>query len=115
MELQKKLGLPLEKEKKKPEMKIKRMMPSHHLHMHQKFNNGKFVKAEYNNYPKEENIEDNESNEYNLKMKTIDDWGQCLLNKTQEITNKLAEIFKGFFANNISLDNENLKKEKKKK
>ena len=46
-------------------------------------------------------------------MKTIDDWGKYILNKTQEITNILAEKFKGFNTLNISLDNENIKKEEK--
>ena len=123
MELQKKLGLPLENEKKKPEIKMNfRMMPMHHLHhpmfrfkppCHKKNLNKKplevkFGNTEYINIPKEEN------NDYDLKMKTIDDWGKCLLSKTQEITNRLAETFKGFPVLNFSLDFEDDKKEEKK-
>lgn len=64
----------------------------------------KFAGTEYIDIPKETNktidiTVTNESNELNndlnLKMKTIDDWGECLLLKTQEITNKLTDQFKG--------------------
>ena len=126
MELQKKLGLPIENEEKKPENKIKRMMPFYHrhhpmlrfgppFHMDTAFTKKpKFGKTEYIEFPKEETTENNESNEYDLKMRTIDDWGKCLLNKAQEMTNKLAETFKGFPTLNISLENESLKKEEEK-
>ena len=89
-----------------------------HCHMFIKFNKSlldeKFWKTEYNNFQKKEKI-DNESNEYELKMKTIDDWGKYILNKTKEITNILAEKFKGFNTLNLSLDNENIKKGEKMK
>ena len=67
----------------------------------------KFAKTEYIDIPKETNktINITETNEVkktnetdddlNLKIRTIDDWGECLLSKTQEITNKLADKFKG--------------------
>ena len=140
MELQKKLGLPIEEKKQeKPDMRkmfFKRMMPMHHLHppmfrfgpphLHKKLNSKKpfgvkFGNTEYINFQKEEknkiNVsnESNESNDYDLKMRTIDDWGKCLLDKTQEITNKLAETFKGFPILNLSLDLDNQEKKEEKK
>ena len=127
VELQKKLGLPIENEKKQPNKKIcyQRMMPLRFLHhpmfrcapptCHKKQNNRKslgvkFGNTEYINFPKEENI----NNENDLKMRTIDDWGKCLLNKTQEITNRLAETFKDFPILNLSLDIQEDKKEENK-
>ena len=129
-ELKKKLGLPIEPEKK-PEMKnmffqFHHQMPRfgppfHHRHHHPHFfNKGKpFFEQFANNMnsPKTEASESN--NDFDLKMKTIDDWGKCLLNKTQEITNKLSETFKGFPTLNLFTDEkdkkvENDKKEEKK-
>ena len=67
----------------------------------------KFAETEYIDIPKETNKtititetnevkEKNEENDdLNLKMRTIDDWGECLLLKTQEIANKLTDKFKG--------------------
>ena len=67
----------------------------------------KFAETEYIDIPKETNktitiTETNEAKEtkesnddLNLKMRTIDDWEECLLLKTQEITNKLTDKFKG--------------------
>ncbi len=67
----------------------------------------KFAKTEYIDIPKENTTmtESNNSNEdIDIKMRTIDDWGKCLLNKTKELTNKLAEKFKGFETLNISVN-----------
>ena len=133
-ELQKKLGIKTEKpEAKKVEYKkMKHFYPymrfalpflhnnfntfqnnfpqHHHHHLHHKKPFGvKFGKTQYINIPKEQKNE--ESNEFDLKMRTIDDWGKCLLNKTQEITNRLADTFKGFPTLNLSLNTEEDKKE----
>ena len=54
----------------------------HHHHHHKKPNGVKFGKTQFINIPKE-------NNEYDFKIKTIDNFGKCLLNKTQEITNRL--------------------------
>ena len=78
----------------------------HHHHHHKKSIGIKFVKTQFINIPKE-------NNEYAFKMRTIDDWGECLLNKTQEIRNRLAETFKGFPTLNLSLNMEEDKKEEK--
>ena len=129
VEYQKKLGLPTEKEKKKPHCKnmCSKKMPFKHpmikitgpkhchpkvfpkkLH-HKKPCGVKFGNAEFIDIPKE-----TESNDFDLKMRTIDDWGKCLLSKTQEITTKLAEKFKGFPILNLSFDIPEDKKEEKK-
>ena len=124
IELQKKMGIPVIKpkptEKKKHEKK--KMMwkkmnnrfaplqfdnPNLQHNHHKKPSEVKFGKTEYINIPKE-------NNEFDFKMKTIDDWGKCILNKTQEITNRLAETFKGFPTLNLSLNMEEDKKEENK-
>lgn len=127
-ELQKKLGIKTEKpEVKKVEYKkmnyfypYMRFAPPflhnhHHHHHHKKPFGVKFGKTQYINIPKEQNKtmteQNEESNEFDLKMRTIDDWGKCLLNKTQEITNRLAETFKGFPTLTLSLNTEEDKKE----
>ena len=132
-ELKKKLGLPIEEHGKKPEMNnmfFKRMMPFHHQmprfgppfhhgHHHRHFfNKGKpffeqFANNMNMNSPKTETKEPD--NDFDLKMKTIDDWGKCLLNKTQEITNKLSETFKGFPTLNLFGENAKDKNEEKDK
>ena len=61
----------------------------HHHHHHKKSIGVKFGKTQFINIPKK-------NKEYDFKMRTIDDWGECLLNKTQEIVNRLAETFTGF-------------------
>ena len=89
----------------------------------------KFAKTEYIDIPKNEvsneeskNESKNESNndsnnELDLKLRTIDDWGKCLLLRTKEITNRLAEKFKGLETLNLNIslnsNNENKKEEKK--
>jgi hypothetical protein len=142
-ELQKKMGIKVAPKNKKNECKkelYKKMkMPFHHkmfrvAHPHhprlifqnvypQKLRNKrpcgvKFGNTEYIDIPKEtetsETIETTENNEIDMKMKTIDDWGKCLLTKTQEITNKLAEKFKDFPGFNLSISTEEVKKEEKK-
>ena len=89
-----------------------------HPHHYKKPFGAKFGKTEFIDIPKESKrtmTETNESfNDLDMKMKTIDDWGKCLLTKTQEITNKLAETFKEFPALNLSLNTEEDKKEKNK-
>ena len=91
----------------------------HHHHHHRKPFGVKFGKTEYINIPKDQNRtmagQNEKSNDFDLKMRTIDDWGKCLLNKTQEITNRLAETFKGFPTLTLSLSNEEDKKEKNEK
>ena len=132
-EFQKKMGI-LPKHSKKPEIKkvcMKKMIPIHHkmigfaqpLKTYQNFYpkralqhprrqlGVKFGNTEYIDIPKD--TEKIENKEEDIKMRTIDEWGKCLLNKTQEITNKLAEKFKGFPTLNISLNTEEDKKEKK--
>ena len=132
-ELQKKMGI-LPKHSKKPEIKkvcMKKMIPIHHKMIgfaqplktyqnlypkralqHPRRQLGvKFGNTEYIDIPKD--TEKIENKEEDIKMRTIDEWGKCLLNKTQEITNKLAEKFKGFPTLNISLNTEEDKKEKK--
>ena len=130
-ELQKKLGLTVtESEKKPPKMCFKKMIPINHcmarfappckfqpktfhpkLRNHRKPFGVKFGNTEYIDIPKEK---EEKNEELDLKMKTIDDWGKCLLSKTQEITNKLAEKFKGFPTLNLSLSATEDKKEDKK-
>ena len=67
-----------------------------------------FAKTEYIDIPKDSNSTKTEPNESNndldLKIKTIDDWGKCLLLKTQELSNKLAEKFKDLPTLKISKD-----------
>ncbi len=129
-ELQKKLGLPVTEPEKKVPPKIckkivpfihcqERFAPQCHFHpkvFHLKHRNHKkpfgvkFGNTEYIDIPKET---EEKNNEIDLKMKTIDDWGKCLLSKTQEITNKLAEKFKGFPTLNLSLNTTEDKKEEK--
>ena len=80
----------------------------------------KFAKTEYIDIPKEnttmtESNSNNSNEEIDIKMRTIDDWGKCLLDKTKEITNKLAEKFKGFEALNISVNSNKEKKVEDKK
>ena len=76
----------------------------YHVHAGRKNFGVKFGKTEYIDIPKETNntiniTETNETKEsiddLDLKMKTIDDWGECLLLKTQEIANKLTDKFQG--------------------
>ena len=127
VELQKKMGIPVIKPEENKKHKMKKMMwkkmnqriahpqsqnlnfqkKIHHHHHHKKPIGVKFGKTEFINIPKE-------NNEYDFKMRTIDDWGKCLLNKTQEITNRLAETFKGFPTLNLSLNMEEDKKEENK-
>jgi hypothetical protein len=136
-ELQKKMGIKVSPKTKKPENeckhKFKKMKPFHHNMMrfaspcrifqhyypikrrHMKPIAVKFGNTEYIDIPKETETT-TESNEVDMKMKTIDDWEKCLLNKTQEITNKLAEKFKGFKIPNLNISwnaEENKKEDKK--
>ena len=136
-ELQKKMGIKVSPKTKKPENeckhKFKKMKPFHHNMMrfaspcrifqhyypikrrHMKPIAVKFGNTEYIDIPKETETT-TESNEIDMKMKTIDDWEKCLLNKTQEITNKLAEKFKGFKIPNLNISwnaEENKKEDKK--
>ena len=66
----------------------------------------KFAKTEYIDIPKDTSNTINETTDSNedldLKMRTIDDWGNCLLLKTKEITNRLTEKFKGLQTLKIS-------------
>ena len=79
----------------------------------------KFAEIEYIDIPKEKDettIETNESNpEIETKIKAIEDWGNGLIAKTKEITNKLAEKYKDLESLNISTSskNEDEKEEKK--
>ena len=52
-------------------------------------------------------------NEEDIKNKTIEDWKNCLLNKTQEFTNKLANTLKEIPLFNLTLNGEEDKKENK--
>ena len=80
----------------------------YHIHPNKKQLKVNFAKTEYIDIPKDLNTTKTEPNESNndldLKMKTIDDWGKCLLLKTQELSNKLAEKFKDLPTLKISTD-----------
>ena len=80
----------------------------YHIHPNKKQLKVNFSKTEYIDIPKDSNTTKKEQNESNndldLKMKTIDDWGKCLLLKTQELSNKLAEKFKDLPTLKISKD-----------
>lgn len=86
-----------------------------------KLTNVKFGNTEYIDIPKETEIKRNQlKEEIDMKMKAIDGWGKCLLKKTQEITNKIAEKFKQLPGFNLNLNfnekeqqKENKKEEKK--
>ena len=72
----------------------------------------KFAKTEYIDIPKDTS-KDESSNEIDLKMRTIDDWGNCLMLKTKQITDKIAEKFRGLETLNITLNKKEEKKEEK--
>ena len=105
-----------------PQVKPLKSNPNHPNKKQLKVN---FAKTQYIDIPKESNTTKTEPKEENndleLKMKTIDDWGKCLLLKTQELSNKLAEKFKDLPTLKISADicntinNEEKKEEKEKK
>ena len=80
----------------------------YHIHPNKKQLKVNFAKTEYIDIPKDSNTTKTEPNEsdtdLDLKMKTIDDWGKCLLLKTQELSNKLAEKFKDLPTLKISTD-----------
>ena len=124
-EIQKKLGIPVtvnnKEEKKNKVCKVKKVVvkkkvvkhvPSNKIVIKKKPVEIKLAKTERTESPKEKN------KELELKLNTIDDWGKCVMTKTQEITNKLVEKFKEFpmftFTANTEEDkkeNENEKKE----
>ena len=80
----------------------------YHIHPNKNQLKVNFGNTEYINIPKDSKTNKTEPNESNndldLKMKTIDDWGKCLLLKTQELSNKLAEKFKDLPTLKISTD-----------
>lgn len=104
-ELQKKLGMPMTEKEKKPEMKFKNTPFNYHhmpkffppppFHHHNHHHHPNFFGRRHMNF--QNKTEGNESDkDFDMKMRTINDWGKCLLDKTQEITTKLAEKFKDF-------------------
>ena len=143
-ELQKKLGISTEKDEKlknkqtvqrpfynklrfaPPVIKLPITKPCPHVHpcfFERKYHIhppkiSKLQKIECNDIPKKTNKTMNESSnskeEMDIKMKTIDDWGEHILSKTKEITNKLTEKFKALESLNISINSNNDKKEEEK-
>ena len=143
-ELQKKLGISTEKDEKlkskqmvqspfynklrfaPPVIKLPITKPCPHVHpcfFERKYHIhppkiSKIQKMEINDIPKKTNKTMNESSnskeDIDIKMKTIDDWGEHILSKAKEITNKLAEKFKGLESLNISINSNNDKKEEEK-
>ena len=91
----------------------------YHIQPTKKKQEVKLAEKEIIDIPKETSktitiTESSESNDdLNLKMRTIDDWGECLLLKTKEITDKLAEKFKGLETLKIlaNINTENKKEE----
>ena len=111
--LQKKLGLPVTIPVKKNPNKNANKKPNkpvHHKVNIKKENKKplevKFGDIEFINFPKKEDI----------KSRTIEEWGKCLFNKTQEFTNKLTEKLKDFPILTLPFNNTvEEKKEKKEK
>ena len=66
----------------------------YHIHPNKKKLEVKFAETEYIDIPKDEPSHEESNNEIDLKLRTIDDWGKCLLLKTKQVTNKIAEKFK---------------------
>jgi hypothetical protein len=144
-ELQKKLGISTEKDEKlkskqmvqrpfynnqrfaPPVIKLPITKPCPHVHpcfFERKYHIhppkiSKLQTIECNDIPKKTNKTMTESSnskeEIDIKMKTIDDWGKHILSKTKEITDKLAEKFKGLESLNISINSTKDKKEEEKK
>ena len=75
----------------------------YHIHPRKKNLEVKFAKTEYIDIPKDTS-KDESNNEIDLKMRTIDDWGKCLMLKTKQITERIAEKFKGLENLNITLN-----------
>ena len=115
VELQKKLGLPISKPKhclnKGKIHKCMKKNPGHRMMNPFLFPFGFYSPMTYRfafkpfPHQKKRDIK---------KNKTIDDWGKCFLDKTQEFTNKLAEKFKDFPIFNLSLNDEKKEKSKEK-
>ena len=112
IQLQKKLGLPVTIPERKNVNKNADKKP--HKPVHHKFTIKKEIKKpigvkfgdiEFINYPQQE------KEKGDIKSRTIEDWGKCLFNKTQEFTNKLANKLKDFPILNLSSNN---KEEEKK-
>ena len=136
VEIRKKLGLPVEPEKpKKPEFnqffpflpfqnQMFQVFPAFRHHLHHRFPQGgkfhhrnpmnwKFGKNSSSDSKDSQNDTDS-TNEYDNKMKSFEDWGKCILSKTQEITKKLAETFENSNSINCEEDKKEDKKEEKK-
>ena len=109
VEIQKKLGLPISEPEKPKRPDFKMFFPFRHWMKFGNQTHPHFFKKgfghhhkrpfEFNNMTEQNN---SANKEFDFKMKTIDDWGKCLFEKTKEITNKLAEKFKGIDSFNIS-------------
>ena len=130
-EIRKKLGLPIEPEKpKKPEFNpffpfqhnMFRFVPPFHDFQHffkkgrhHHYRNPLELKFGNNsNDSSDSNKGSDSNNECEINMKTIDDWGKCILSKTQEITKKLAETYKNGFGNlSISTNFDDKKEDEK--
>ena len=116
VELQKKLGLPISKPKhcqnKEKMHKQMKMRPCHRMMNPYLYPFGFYLppmthRFPFKPFPPQGKKEIKRNN-------TIDDWGKCLLDKTQEFTNKLAEKFKGFPIFNFPMNEEKKEKSKEK-
>lgn len=105
IELKKKLGIPI---KINTHPKVIKHKPNKRIHcQHLKCFPPKVLFK--NKYP----FPLRKRNEEDIKNKTIEDWKNCLLNKTQEFTNKLANTLKEIPLFNLTLNGEEDKKENK--
>jgi hypothetical protein len=135
-ELQKKLGIPTEKTEKlksnqmvqrpfynklrfaPPVIKLPITKPCPHVHpcfFERKYHIHPMMKPQKIECNKTMNESSSSKEEIDIKMKTIDDWGNQILSKAKEVTNKLAEKFKGLESLNISVNSTKDKKEEEKK
>lgn len=122
VELQKKLGLPINKPKHNPKDKIKKPIAMKHGPC--PYRMPPFIFPYWNakpyvpGFPMRPHLKRNMFNfpqgKKNEMNNTFEDWGKCLFNKTQEITNALAETFKDIPIFNIPFKGSEEKKEKKK-
>ena len=114
VELQKKLGLPINKPKPKQYHKDKMNKQKHMKKRPCQMMPFAFPFGFYNQMKPFDFFNPQNKKGQEKRNKTIDEWGKCLLNKTQEITTKLAETFKDFPIFTIPFGKEEEKKKEKK-
>ena len=135
-ELQEKLGISTEKNERlksnqmaqrpfhnklrfaPPVIKLPIMKPCPHVHpcfFERKYHIHPMMKLQKIECNKTMNESSSSKEEIDIKMKTIDDWGDQILSKAKEVTKKLAEKFKGLESLNISVNSTKDKKEEDKK